>query len=237
VLDFETLGLQEDFRLGHDVWLRAYPALKAAGSSRDLIGVYSGVSYTLPIADGLVRPYVKSVIEVAREESQSDAEITVGGRFMSPRFFFGRLVVDGLVLDRYRNYLNPLVALGGTDRLRGYAPQAFVGANAAVVNFELRSRPIQILTVQVGVAAFYDVGDAGPDMAHLDLKHGAGGGIRLAFPQIQRSVFRVDFGAPLQRDPYGEATVIARFEQAFDVPALTSPGLSQTFASPGGSAQ
>jgi hypothetical protein len=74
-------------------------------------------------------------------------------------------------------------------------------------------------------------------MAHIDLKHGTGCGIRLAFPQIQRSVFRVDFGVPLQRDPYGEATVIARFEQAFGVPSLTSPGLSQPFALPGGNAQ
>lgn len=234
VLDFETLGLQEDFQLGHDVWLRAYPALRAAGSSRDLMGVYSGISYTLPIADGLVRAYVASTIEVANPEAQSDAEVAVGGRLMTPRLSFGRFVVDGIVLDRYKNYLNPLVSLGGTDRLRGYRPQAFVGPDEAVVNFEFRTRPVQILTVQVGAALFYDVGDTGSDMHHIDLKHGAGGGIRLAFPQIQRSVFRVDFGVPLNRnDPYADATVIARFEQAFGMPALTSLGLLQSFASPG----
>jgi hypothetical protein len=226
-IDLETLGLQEDYLLGHDVWLRAYPAAQAAGSTRDLIGIGSGLAYTLPLASGFVRAYVTSGIELSHA-GQSDAQVAAGSRIVSPRLPFGRFIADGYILDRYRNYLNPLVSLGGTDRLRGYRPQAFVGPNVAVVNFEFRSRPIQILTVQTGIAVFYDVGDTGSDMAHIQLRHGVGGGLRLAFPQIQRSVFRIDFGVPLNpNDPAAGANVVAKFEQAFDVPIISSPSLLQ----------
>ena len=99
---------------------------------------------------------------------------------------------------------------------------------ATAVNFELRSRPVQILSVQFGAAAFYDMGDTGIDMSNIHLRHGVGGGLRVAFPQIQRSVFRLDVGVPLDpNDRYANASVIARFEQAFPVPALASPGLTQ----------
>jgi outer membrane translocation and assembly module TamA len=86
--------------------------------------------------------------------------------------------------------------------------------------------PVQILSVQFGAALFYDVGDTGRDFQNLRLRHGAGGGLRVAFPQIQRSVFRIDVGVPLDpHDPAADTNVIARFEQAFGVPALSSPGL------------
>lgn len=225
VIDLETLGLQEDYRLGHDVWLRAYPALRAAGSSRDLFGVFSGLGYTVPISDGLATAFATSTIEVSREET-SDAQLEAGARVVTPRLPFGRVIADAYFLDRYKNYLNPLVSLGGLDRLRGYLPQAFVGPDAAVANFEIRSRPVEILSVQVGVAAFYDMGDTAIDVRDIRLRHGAGGGLRLAFPQIQRAVFRLDFGVPLNRgDPYGNANVTAQFEQAFNPPGVVSPDL------------
>ena len=47
VLDFETLGLQEDFRLGHDIWLRVYPVTEALGSSRTFLGTYAAFQYTV----------------------------------------------------------------------------------------------------------------------------------------------------------------------------------------------
>ncbi|HEV8245299.1 MAG TPA: hypothetical protein VGP93_06010, partial [Polyangiaceae bacterium] len=62
-IELETLGLQEDVRLGPALLLRVYPASKAVGSSRDLLGTLSGVSYTLPLGDGLVRAIAASTIE------------------------------------------------------------------------------------------------------------------------------------------------------------------------------
>lgn len=227
VINLETLGLQEDVNLGYDVWLKGYPALRAAGSMRNLMGVYAALGYTVPVSDGFVRAFVSSNTEFSNAE-QTDAQVTTGAHIVTPRFPLGRLVVNGYFLDRYENYLNPLVSLGGLDRLRGYRPQAFFGPNAAVVNVELRSPPIQVLSVQVGSALFYDVGDTGIDLDHIDLRHGVGYGLRFAFPQIQRSVFRIDLGIPLNfSDRYANPSIVAQFEQAFGIPALAAPGLVQ----------
>jgi hypothetical protein len=226
VLDLETMGLQEDYLLGHEVYLRTYPAAKALGSSRNLVGLYGGVAYTVPLLDGLARAYGASSIQLSSHD-ESDGVALAGARIVTPRLPFGRLVLDGYVLDRFQNYLNPSAALGGTTRLRGYRTQAFVGPNVLVVNAEIRSRPVEILHVQVGAVAFYDVGDAFQRFSSMELKKGIGGGLRFAFPQIQRSVFRIDVGVPLNpRNPYAETSVVARFEQAFGVPELIPPGLA-----------
>jgi hypothetical protein len=170
----------------------------------------------------------------ASNPAQSDAEVLTSLRFVTPTLPFGRLVLDGFVVDRFMNYLNPTRALGGTTRLRGYQPLAFLGPNVLVANAEIRTKPIEILHVQFGAVAFYDVGDAFHSFSEMHLRQGAGVGLRLAFPQIQRSVFRIDLGVPLDpHDPYAETTVLAAFqlvgafEQAFGVPAMVSPGFGQ----------
>ncbi|HEX3594395.1 MAG TPA: BamA/TamA family outer membrane protein [Polyangiaceae bacterium] len=227
VLDMETMGLQEDYQLGHDVWLRAYPALRAVGSTRNLMGLYGGAAYTLPLADGLLRAYATTSVQLSRV-AQTDGAFQAGARVVTPRLPFGRVVLDGLVLDRFDNYLNPTQSLGGTTRLRGYRTLAFVGPNVVVMNAELRTRSIEILHVYVGAVAFYDAGDAFRSFTTMKLRQGAGGGLRFAFPQIQRAVFRLDLGVPLNAsDPDAETSIVAQFEQAFDVPQLASPGLVQ----------
>jgi hypothetical protein len=218
--DLETLGLQEDVPLGHDIWLKVYPALESLGSSRNLFGVFSGLGYTLPLGDGLARAYATSSIQLSQHD-KSDAEIDVGARLATPRLPFGRLIIDGLVQDRYWNYLNPSASLGGTTRLRGYRTQAFAGPDVVVANVELRSPSVDILTVQVGAGLFYDVGDAFDGFDHLSLRHGVGGGLRFVIPQIDRAVFRVEVGVPLNRnDPAGETTIVAQFRQAFPLPSI-----------------
>jgi hypothetical protein len=62
------------------------------------------------------------------------------------------------LLNRYRNYLNRQTFLGGDGRLRGYPSSYFVGKDIIAYNFEFRSRPLEILSCQLGTAAFYDVG-------------------------------------------------------------------------------
>jgi hypothetical protein len=46
VIDFDTLALQEDYRLGHDVLLRVHPSFRALGSSRDVVGLTAAAQYT-----------------------------------------------------------------------------------------------------------------------------------------------------------------------------------------------
>jgi hypothetical protein len=225
VLNFEVLGLQEDYALGYDLWLRGYPALQALGSTRNLMGVYGGAGYTAPFEDGLARVYASSTVELSAPET-TDGQVLAGVRVVTPGLAFGRVVLDGYVLDRFANYLNPTYSLGGTTRLRGYRTQAFVGPNVVVTNVELRTRPVEILSVQVGAVAFYDVGNAFYDFSSMSLRHGAGAGLRFLLPQVERIGFRIDVGFPLNpRDPAAETSVVAQFGQAFPMPSLSSPAL------------
>jgi hypothetical protein len=222
VLDFETLGLQEDFRLGHDAYLRVYPITEQLGSSRTFLGTYSALAYTVGLGDGLVRAAVESTIE-AETERLSDARLEVDLRLVTPRLGFGRLVFDAGALNRYRNYLNRQSYLGGDGRLRGYPSNYFVGKDVIVYNLEFRTRPLEVVSCQLGAAAFYDVGHAANGWDNLHPRQSAGFGFRVLFPQLDRVVFRGDIGFPLTRplDPGVPAfTTTIAFEQAFPVPTI-----------------
>ena len=158
-LDYQTLGLQEDFYRGHEITVKVYPVLTALGSSRDLLGVQAGALYAVPILDGVAVAYVESITEM-EPDRLADASIEGGVHLATPSFKVARLVLDARVLDRYRNYLRKQTTLGGDKRLRGYATGAFFGEDALVANAELRSKPLELATVQAGMALFYDVGDA-----------------------------------------------------------------------------
>ncbi|HEX3854942.1 MAG TPA: BamA/TamA family outer membrane protein, partial [Polyangiaceae bacterium] len=134
------------------------------------------------------------------------------------------------ILDHALNYVNSRVVLGGDNRLRGYPVGAFQGANQVVANAELRTTSVDILSAQVGAAAFYDVGDANDDIHRFQLKQGAGVGLRVLFPEFDRIVFRADWGFPLS--PGYQAlpgAFFVSFAQAFAMPSVSSPSvLSET---------
>ncbi len=217
-LNAETLALQEDFGMGHVARLRIYPAMKSLGSSRDMLGLDALVSYARPVGSGFVKFSANHEVELSTPE-QTDAMLTLAFRFTSPRLTLGRFIYDARFVDHYLNYRNAALVLGGTTRLRGYQTNAAVGPNLVASNIEFRSRPVEVFSAQIDAVAFYDVGDAFDSFDELELKHGVGGGIRFLAPQLDRDVFRLDFGVPIPLDaPGGERTVIATFRQAFTVP-------------------
>ena len=242
VLDFETLALQEDYRLGHDVWVRVYPVAAALGSSRTFLGTYSAAQYTLRVGkDGLARAGVESTIE-AESDRLSDAAFGANARFMTPRLGFGRFVVDSSFLNRYRNYLNRSTLLGGDTRLRGFPTGYFQGKDAFAANVELRSRPIEILSCQLGGVAFFDVAGVGYGVDHLfaapngtaGLYKSAGLGLRLLFPQVDRVVLRGDLGFPIGPRPsdVGPVSFFFAFEQAFGVTTVGNTVATGGFGGP-----
>ncbi len=227
-VDFNTLGLQEDYRLWHDVYVKLYPVFDAIGSTRSFLGGAAGASFTVPVSDGLARVYADGVVEAAPEQLY-DARMLAGARFVSPRIGFGRVVTDGFVLRRFENFLNRRSTLGGEGRLRGYPSGAYRGENVVSYNLELRSAPVELWTVQVGGVAFYDAGVAYDTGAELDVRQSVGAGARIVFPQLDRSVLRVDWALPTQIDPEVGVTSIfpgrftVTFKQAFPMPAVAPP--------------
>lgn len=222
-LDINTLALQEDYRLGHELAASVYPVLRALGSSRTFLGMSGKAGYALAMGDGLVGASVTSFAE------NQDGVITdgsVGGSFgiVTPRIGFGRLVMNTSFLNRYRNYLNARTYAGGEDRLRGYPTQYFFGKDTIFYNIEFRSRAIEVLTTQLGAVLFFDAGDAAQSFHALRAKQSVGFGLRWLIPQLNRQVIRADFAFPLKRGPFPETGSDARvdpfgffitFDQAF----------------------
>ncbi len=241
VIDFETLGLQEDYRLGHDIYARVYPSFRALGSTRDVLGLYAAAMYTFPLRDGLARIAFESTTE-PEVDRIADANITPNVRIVSPTIGkAGRFVFDALLLYRWRNYLNATSYLGGESRLRGYPTNFFVGKDVMSYNLEFRTHPVEILTLQAGAVAFYDVGEAFNGFDHSGCSElvgprtgscfqpvqSVGFGFRGMFPQFDRVVYRVDVGFPLLRpvDPTtGQVIPPVSFfislGQAFSIPEI-----------------
>ncbi len=226
LLNVETLALQEDIRLGHGALLRVYPASRAVGSSRSLMGVDSQLSYGLPLGTGMAIAKVGASIVLA-DQNRNDVLFDASARLFSPALGFGRFHVDALAVDIYRSYLNSgSLVLGGENRLRGYPFSQFRGDKLLAVNTEFRSVPVEILGAHVSAVAFYDVGDTQDDYADFDLKHSVGLGARFLLPQFDRSVFRADWGVPLSRrygDLPGGPTI--SFGHAFSLPGISEPSV------------
>jgi len=227
VVDFDTLALQEDYRLGHDVVLRAYPAFKALGSSRDVVALYGAAQYTWAVRDGLFRVIFES--DTQPETTRvADAFIRPTAHLVTPTIAgAGRIVLDGSWLWRWRNYLNQTEFLGNGDRLRGYPTNFIVGANLLTYNVEFRTRPVDIFSMEVGAVAFYDVGDAYGGVERFQPYQSVGAGLRGLIPWLDRTVFQLDFGFPVERpvNPATGATIapynfVLSFGQAFPTPTI-----------------
>jgi hypothetical protein len=203
-LDINTLALQEDFRLGHDISATIYPVARALGSSRDFIGVSAKAGYAVALGDGLAGASINTFAE------NQDGLITdgsIGGAFgaVTPRIFgLGRVVMNASFSNRYKNYLNARTFIGGEDRLRGYPTSFFFGKDTVFFNLEYRSRSFEILKAQLGGVAFFDAADAAQGFDMLRAKQSVGVGVRALFPQVNRNVFRVDVAFPLKRGPFPE---------------------------------
>lgn len=227
LLDVDTLALQEDVKLGHDVLVRVYPAWADLGSTRTLLGTWLAASYTLALGDGFVRVLGGSRREFA-QAGKTDGLLVGSTRIASPRFTGGRLVADGIVIDHYQNYLNDQVQMGGEGRLRGYPPLAFIGQHLAAASVELRTGSLNVLSAELGGAVFYDVGDAFDDFRTVRMHQDVGAGVRVLFPQAERVVMRADWGFPIADETYRTfpGALFITFGQAFGMAQVDEPPLA-----------
>lgn len=222
-INAESLGLQEDFRLGPIATLRIFPALESAGSSRDLLGLNAAASYAAAVGTGYVKVSGSHNVEISDPES-TDAVVSFGARFTTPRLPYGRFVLDAYYARRYHNFYNSQFSLDNATRLRGYSAKPEInsdlfGTGVLSHNLEFRTRPLQLFSTLLGAVVFHDVGDAFYELEDIKLKHSVGVGIRFLAPQLDRDVFRLDVGFPLTNgDPQAGITVNAAFGQAFSPP-------------------
>ncbi len=238
--EVETLGFQEDYRLGHNVLIGVTPGMlwlptsnPTLGERHAVLGLDASFQETLPLLDGFARAAVEGSTEWdAGLSALEDRRVSLRLRVVTPRLGFGRFVEDARITARSHNRLLQTDAFGGDDRLRGYAPGYLVGPSNAVLNLEYRSPALALATEQVGAVAFYDAAAAGPALSRLFAESSAGFGLRVVTPVIERAGLRIDVGFPIhpQRVPGStepfRPVVSATFGQAFsvaDVPTVGPP--------------
>lgn len=228
--DLESLGLEENYGLGLNAYLRMAGVSRIWGASRDYISLAAAASYTVASNDFLARIYGAASVEKATaSDTIFQSNVTTGLRAVSPRFKIGRLVSDLSFSYLPHNYLNRQMTLGGEGRLRGYATGRFIGQNLLASNLEFRSRSLRLWTVQLGGALFYDVADVFDELNTLRPKQGAGFGLRLLLPMFGRSVMRLDWGFALTREfrsgnPF--EGLVFTFQQSFGMPRATANGIA-----------
>jgi hypothetical protein len=227
VIDFDTLALQEDYALGHDVVLQLSPSFRALGGTRDVLSLYGAVQYTVAVRDGLFRVSFASRTE-PEVDRIADAAVQPTAHLVSPSVLgLGRVVFDATFLYRWRNYLSAHSTLGGADRLRGYPTNFFDGWSYVSSNVEFRSRPVEILSCELSGVAFYDAGDAFYGSADFHAYQSLGVGLRALFPWLDRVVFRADVGIPIERPltvygtPIAPVGFVVSFGQALAVPTVS----------------
>jgi len=112
------------------------------------------------------------------------------------------------------------LTLDNASGLRGYDQGEIFGDNKMLVNLEYRLMPIvRILSFDLGMAAFYDVGSVwrqSEKLAQAQFHSSAGMGVRVASANggIQKGLLRVDFTYNFDQKKLGR--IIVSSEESFD---------------------
>ena len=220
IRDLNTFELRENRRLGPTLRLRIGQGLPELGADVRALSVAAALGYAV----GPGGSYMSASASAGARRLQDDGRWIdqVGNATVyaaSPivgRLF--RIVVGGQIDSERASTANTPFVLGGANGMRGYAVNEFIGTTALVADIEIRTMALAIWSQRIGGALFYDVGDAAPSFATLDLHNDVGLGVRWLIPQLNSTVIRVDWAVPLQDGPVtrvGVGRFSASFEQVF----------------------
>ncbi len=191
--DFDTFALSEDVQEGPalQLGLRLAPALLPDTVPFADLGAEASFRRVV-LGDGLVQVRAAASIRWARDVGATNrravAEVLLG----TPSLVGLRLVHRTLMDVNVDSLFERVQLLGGSNGLRGMAPEALQGKRVLLHNTELRTRPVEILTLHAGLALFWDSGTA--STGEQPVVHTLGAGLRLLFPQFDREPLRIDVG-------------------------------------------
>ncbi len=200
VRDLRTFALAEDTQLGHFalLQLRAAPAL--VPSLARFVEAGAAVRYRVFQGGDL---FTVSAAASARFVPGAKGAGTSGplvNRRAAAEVFNATPPLWGLarVVTRISWEANAadlnrtLLFLGGDDGLRGASAGLLAGTQRLLANVELRTRALELFTVHVGAALFWDAGSTSPGSGPL--VQSVGVGLRILVPQWNTLPIRVDFG-------------------------------------------
>ena len=206
--DISTYGLREDLRTGPS--MSTSHQFVVMGDRAYIPSISAGYS-TRWLGRGLISTGISASARVEGREREKivNRAVSFGVKWAAPLsiarshlgFFVGRVGIS----ERWRDVSNALVSLGGDSGLRGYPNGSFTSPGGGVSrnNFEYRTPPWKWSFLHLGAALFYEGGSVHQSLAEYHWRHSAGGGVRFLFPQLNRSVFRVDLATPLSAYPVG----------------------------------
>jgi hypothetical protein len=218
--DFDTFDLRETRRLGPSLSAEVAAGLPALGADFVAYPMNVTASWAAALAgSGFGLAQVQSGAR-ARSGQLIDRRLSAVLYVASPLLARAVRVVaaamtDAVRADRYQTRF----FLGGDTGLRGYQIGEFQGQVQAAGHVELRSAPLDVYSQRFGAVLFYDVGHAASSYGALVPHHDLGIGLRWLIPQLNSSVFRLDWAVPTQDGPYTRAgfpgRIVAGFMQSF----------------------
>lgn len=202
--DLDTFGQTESVRLGPAVSTTIGGGTRALFSSTDFVVLSGAAGVAFAPWRGLVDAGLDAGARL-EDGAVVNRFATLRFRAATPPFLWGRVLGRADATLRRGDTSNQLVSLGGDAGLRGYPARAFTATSAstAQATLEWRSLPLEWSSVHVGFALFYDAGLLVPTLEEQDAMsraaglHSVGVGVRVLFPQFNRTVYRIDFGVPL----------------------------------------
>ncbi len=128
----------------------------------------------------------------------TDNTYKYGLTLVSPTILkIARVVFDGRLSTTLDNRDNQNFSLGADSGIRGVKSGFYKGSKAFRTNLELRSAPIDLWILHLGLVLFYDVGSAAKEWSEINATHTLGFGLRVLTPQISSQLFRIDIGFPI----------------------------------------
>lgn len=210
--DLQAFALTEDYLLGPDVGL----TLRAAATPGQPRQAFADASFAARVrwyeADDLLTLFLNAgarwqprLGEIGRPGPFANNYLEAGVRNASPPAWGARLHLQARLVLRDNSLGQDLSSLGGDTGLRGFSSGAFAGANLAQLNVEVRTRPVNLRSLHLGMVAFADGGSVfgGQDPRNpaqalaFQWHQSIGLGLRAQFPQFDKQPLRVDFGVPL----------------------------------------
>ncbi|HEX6243821.1 MAG TPA: BamA/TamA family outer membrane protein [Polyangiales bacterium] len=215
-VNLSTYGQSENVRLGPNGTLITRVPIGALGSTANAWVLTADLGLTLAPAGFYLDMKVSGTSRLMQGE-WIDQLATFMVRGATPVFWYMRFATRAYVELRRRDSQRTYVSLGADNGLRGYPSAAIaqIGADRFLANFELRTLPIAWQAIHVGAVLFYDVGSVFTQNQPVKVHHSVGVGLRILFPQLNRTPFSVDAGMSFNQlyDP-----VVATFTAGQSIP-------------------
>lgn len=217
--NYNSYAISEGYRKGLSLMAQLRYSEPVLGADVRFLQGEAGVAYVLPLGeDGLFSMGGMMGIRAA-VVGLVDRRLELSTRLVLPSGVGGRFVIRGWARFLNEDTANERFRVGATSSLRGFAGNAAEGYNAWLTNVEWRSKPVEVLSLFFGLAAFLDVGSAWERSAYERTFASVGLGLRFFIPQAMARPGSLDVAFPIGQSAWMRGmpspVISLRFGHAF----------------------